>query len=267
MAERDSAKKVTAASGSGGKGPEELLFISEDIPPIPSKVVQKIEKGEYVDLVDLLLKKSGWEEPSISELSQEGIIVVTQSKQLNCQKKAIQDVATWFEAFVTFATIRNRKYPTYASDLLALVVRGARDYKGSGWLSYNFQYRWLAAACGNLGDWGIKDVSPWNETVCNLASWDTPSQPRNSDLPEDLKCVKRKGMPLQMGNSKEPRSAIKDKPWKRSVCFPFSYTSKCTREKCDLLHVCFDCGGQHPQVSCKKSETSHTLNSPLHYGV
>uniref|UniRef100_A0A1X7VFH4 Uncharacterized protein n=1 Tax=Amphimedon queenslandica TaxID=400682 RepID=A0A1X7VFH4_AMPQE len=87
MADRNSVKRATVALGSGEKGPEELSFISEGLPPIPSKVVQKIEKGEYVKFVDILLRKSGWEEPSISEFVQEEIIVVIQSKHLNCQKK------------------------------------------------------------------------------------------------------------------------------------------------------------------------------------
>ena len=152
--------------------------------PNPTKVVQKIEKGEYVDFTDLLPKKPSTEEPTISELAEEGIVVVTQSRHMKGQKKPIQDIATWVEAFLTFATVRNRKYPAHTNDLLAygaLVVRGARDYKGPVWLSYDFQYRRLAAARGNFGDWGKKDVSLWSDTVCKQEAAPQTQHPRSSE--------------------------------------------------------------------------------------
>ena len=32
------------------KGSDELTFICDGFPPIPTKIVKKIEQGEYVDL-------------------------------------------------------------------------------------------------------------------------------------------------------------------------------------------------------------------------
>ena len=250
---------------TGGEAPErppdELTFITDGLPPIPTKVVQKIEKGEYVDFTDLLPKKPSTEEPTISELAEEGIVVVTQSRHMKGQKKPIQDIATWVEAFLTFATVRNRKYPAHTNDLLAygaLVVRGARDYKGPGWLSYDFQYRRLAAARGNFGDWGKKDVSLWSDTVCKQEAAPQTQHPRSSEpLTEDSKGTRRKGTPAQLsGNpSKRQKGPSREKQWKSSVCFPYSYAGKCSREKCDFLHVCYDCGGQHAQIECPKKET------------
>ena len=169
LADKERAKQDTAKMNDMDKGSDELTFICEGFPPIPTKIVKKIEQGEYVDFVDLLPRKPGAEEQSYSELAKEGIIVVTESRHLRTQKKTIQDAATWTEAFLTFATIRNRAYPAHTNDLLAygaMIVRGAKEYRGSGWLSYDFQYHRLAVARGNLGNWGQKDVSLWNDTVC-----------------------------------------------------------------------------------------------------
>ena len=44
-------------------------------------------------------------------------------------------------------------------------MRGSRDYKCPGWLSYDFQYRRLAAACQNHGDWEKRDMALWNDSV------------------------------------------------------------------------------------------------------
>ena len=71
-------------------------------------MVTKIEKIEYVDFTELLPKKPSMDDPSISELADEWIILVM---QVRSQKKPIQDIATWMEAFLTFVTIRNRKHP------------------------------------------------------------------------------------------------------------------------------------------------------------
>ena len=95
--------------------------------------------------------------------------MLTENRHLKGQKKSIKDISSWVEAFLAFAAIRNRKLPEHTNDLLAygtLIARGARDYKGCGWASYDYQFRRLAAAWGNLGNWGQKDVSLWNETVC-----------------------------------------------------------------------------------------------------
>ena len=48
------------------KGADELMFISEGFPPLTSKVVQKIEKGEFVDFGELLPKKPELEESPLS---------------------------------------------------------------------------------------------------------------------------------------------------------------------------------------------------------
>lgn len=71
--------------------------------PTGSKVVKKIEKGEFIGFTDLLPKKLGGEEQSYIELAKEGIIVVTELRHLRSQKKYIQDVSTLAEAFLTYS--------------------------------------------------------------------------------------------------------------------------------------------------------------------
>ena len=255
----DRDKSVSKVGDPTEKSSDELTFISEGLPPILTKVVKKIEKGEYVDFADLLPKKPGIDDQPYSDLAKDGIIVVTESRHLKSQKKVIQDVATWMEAFLTFATIRNRTHPTHTNDLLAygaLIVRGARDYKGSGWLSYDFQYRRLAAARGNCGNWGHRDVSLWNDTVCKPANLETPRYlpPSNDGPPDESRGPKRKSAPQMSISHKKPKNVAREKQWRSSVCFPYSYSGKCTRDKCEFLHVCYDCGGPHNQSSCPKKD-------------
>ena len=81
--------------------------------------------------MDFLLQKPGAKEQSYSELAKEGIIMVTESRHLKVQKKAIQDIATWTETFLTFATVRNQNHLSHTNDLLAyvaMIVHGAKEY-------------------------------------------------------------------------------------------------------------------------------------------
>ena len=143
---------------------------------------------------------------------------------------------------------------------------GCRDYKGSGWLLYDFQYRWLAAARGNCGSWGHRDVSLLNDTVCKPANLETPmySPPSKDGPPKESRRPKRKSAPQVSNSYKKPRNVAREKQWRSSVCFPFSYNGKCTKNKCEFLHVCYDSEGPHHPVSLPKEghiANAHQLNS------
>ena len=114
---------------------------------------------------------------------------------------------------MTFVTIRIRKHPTFTNDLLAygaLIVRGARDYKGPRWLSYDFQYRRLAAARQNHGDWGKKDVALWNDTVCKPQ--DSPSYSAGSEPSQDEGKASKRRAPSQSteGNKSWSGKTVKE---------------------------------------------------------
>ena len=231
------------------------MFISEGFPPLTSKVVQKIEKGKFVDFGELLPKKPELEENPLSQLAENGIIVLTPNKQVKAQRKPIRDIATWAKAFLTFAAVRNRKHPEHNNDLLAygsLIVRGARDYKNSGWLTYDYQFRRLAAARGSMKGWGQKDVALWNDTMLKPTSQDLTHLPAEAGK-EEKKPIKRKeGLSPQPPSSKKPKR--KEKSWKESICYSYSYGGKCAREKCDFLHICYKRGEGHPHVNCPKKD-------------
>ena len=264
---KDQTVKLSTLLATGGdstipKGAdlsaEELTFVTEGLPPISSKVVKKIERGEFVDFAELLPKKPGVEEQSYSELAKEGIIVVTESRHLKSQKKAIHDISSWMEAFLAFTAIRNRKHPAHTNDLLAygvLIAQGARDYKGLGWRSYDYQFRRLAAARGNLGNWGLKDVPLWNETVCKPPSGPDYQKlaPNSEGRPEDRGSKRKTSFSQSINTPKRPKGG-RDKQWRNSVCYQFSYGGKCSKEKCEFLHVCYECGGAHGQSACPKKD-------------
>uniref|UniRef100_A0A1X7VIM1 C3H1-type domain-containing protein n=1 Tax=Amphimedon queenslandica TaxID=400682 RepID=A0A1X7VIM1_AMPQE len=215
----------------------ELVWVGEGFPPVPAKVVSRIEKGDYVDLKDLLQQKPSMDESNLSDLEEQGIVVVTAGKHLRSQIKQMRDLATWIEAFMTYVAIRAKKSPElvgiYWPIAVSLLV-------GQG----TIMFRRLAAARGSVTKWSMKDVSLWNETV---GRQEVPT-PTPSHTQEDKKPLKRKASPPLVSNKKGKAG----KNWKGMVCYPFSYSGLCETENCNFLYVCYGRGEGHPQSKCPK---------------
>ena len=225
-------------ASDSSKDSNSLVFVGEGLPPLPAKLVQSIEKGDFVNLADLLPKNPGQEDSLYTELSDN----ISQVKQLG-KKRVITDVTSWVEAFCTFAAIRGRRHQETIVDLMAygaLIVKGARDYGGSTWLSYDYQFRWLAAAKKLSGGWGKKDVALWNDAIvkpCQEAAAGGKSSAFNIDRGARLD-PKHRSPNTNYESHQAKRAKSKEKPWRGVICYPFSYSG----EKCEYLHVCYKCG-------------------------
>ena len=80
------------------------MLVGEGLPPIPSKVVQAIEKDDFIDLAQLLPKTPNWDD----EVADQVILI---SKVKPMKRETIQDLPTWVEAFCTFGAIQGEKVP------------------------------------------------------------------------------------------------------------------------------------------------------------
>lgn len=205
-----------------------------------------------MDLADLLPKNPSYEE-QFTEVA-ENVVVVSQSKHLK-KKKVIKDIESWVVAFCTFAAVRCKKDPEHTPDLLAYaasIVKGAKDFGGTGWLSYDYRYRRLAAAKNSVSGWGQKDVVLWNEAFLKPGSSSGLWEPDSGDRHPGTR--KRIGE-VQQATFAPKKPKQKEKSWKGSVCYAYSYGGKCSREGCQFLHICYMCGEGHPQISCPKKDS------------
>lgn len=230
---------------------EGLVYICEGIPPLPTRIVASIEKGDFIELSELLPKSPAWEDDSYTEVADK-VILISKTKP---KRKVIQDIETWIEAFCTFAAVRGRKHPKLIPDLMAyaaVIAKSARDYGGQNWMVYDYRFRQLAAAKHLTSGWGQKDMALWNETFL---------KPKQADSASPEATTRH-----QPGGKKRPMEATSappvpkkgrknEKSWRSQVCYAFSYSGKCTKEKCDYLHVCYDCGEGHSQTACPKKSS------------
>ena len=242
---------------------DDLILVGEGLPPISSKIVQSIERGDFIDLAQLLPKTPNWDDEVYTEVADQVILI---SKVKPTKQKSIQDLPTWVEAFCTFAAVKGKKFPKLIPELMAYaatIAKAARDYGGKNWLTYDYRFRQLAATRKTETGWGQKDLSLWNETFIkpkyqgSQGAEDTESP--SARLGYHSAPKKRSGDgSYSLPSSKKPPSAASkkstEKGWRSHICYAFSYSGKCPKERCEYLHLCYECGESHSQVVCSKKK-------------
>ena len=122
------------SSGSGSctaqaPGHSNSVVVGPSSPPVLGRIVDKIWRGEYIDLSTLLPHRLGAPEPTLAEAFHK------HSKD----EKQITTIEQWVVCFSTYMSVMVLRNPARIRDLLAyqaLIVKAAHDYSGTPWLSY-----------------------------------------------------------------------------------------------------------------------------------
>ena len=134
-----------------------MVIVAEGMPPIQTKLIEKMRRWEYVDLSKLL----GDSDPILDEAS-----VVIEGQQLRMevpqrnQRRQIKDILTWLEAYSRFMAVLLSAHDTSkeeAAGLAAhmhLILQLTRDLGSPQSLKYDQNFREWAAA---------KGVKKWDE--------------------------------------------------------------------------------------------------------
>ena len=88
---------------SGLKSSASTTVLAEGIPPIATKLLEKIQRWEYVDLSDLLSEASSKVDDMPTYSTQNQVILVQSVDQIKKKKKQILDIETWLQAFSIYA--------------------------------------------------------------------------------------------------------------------------------------------------------------------
>jgi hypothetical protein len=109
-------------------------------------LVQQIITGKFIDLSNLMAANLIQTEHE-PQLLLDGRVVLTTTHKRN--RRRIEDIVTWFEAFSIYALILTSYFPHCWRDLTAyklLVLRTYRQLSGRVWLNYDRAFREHAAA-------------------------------------------------------------------------------------------------------------------------
>ena len=135
----------TVSENSGRKETEhtaKLTFIGPGLPPIPARLVEKIQSGQFVELAELLPDHIGSlsGNPALDDEDK------TSSKQT---KRQVTTILEWVRCFSLYMAVIALKNPGKLPDLLGyqvLIVEARMEHEGDGWLGYDCRFRQMAAA-------------------------------------------------------------------------------------------------------------------------
>ena len=204
-----------------------MVIVVEGIPPIQSKLVEKMRRWEYVDLLKLL----GGSDPASEEAAMivEGQIVKLGAPQGGHRKQsAINNIFTWLQVFAKFMAVMLSSSMTSkeeAAGLAAhmyLILQLSKDLGGLQWLKYDQEFREWAAAKG-IRRWGELNMPIYGRCL-------SPQHPPPASDGKDTSSQGRKefGEHALNGMKEDAKKGV----------------------ACGFKHICSICGGAHMKPSC-----------------
>ena len=243
------------------------LCIGAGLPPIPPRLVTRIEAGEFIDMAELLPAHLG---PATTEL------LPKSSKR----RHDVSNILEWIKCFSAYIAVISAKQPHRVPDLLGyltMITEAHMQYAGDGWMGYDRRFRQIAATKPHA-PWAQIDTTLWNlafsgkarsvrckfcfsithtSTECELA----PDQGSNSS-----------GTQSQHQASVQPVTPYPVSSRRRRICMLYNYDSTpgCSFPNCKFEHICFLCADDpraiekgHKAVMCPHHSTPSSNGEPL----
>ena len=211
---------------------------------IDSNLHEKIEKGEFIDLEQLLPKKAGsvnnTDSGRLELVSQDGLVYFAPVQD----RGKITGIRTWEQAFRVYAAIYSKAQPSRASEIwqyIHVINIVAASYTWENVAFYDFTFRQLMSE--KLHRSGSKTYTQgWNLAM---------TEPLNKhSAPAKGGCGQVSGTPGGPSGS--------GKSWRDRCCWKFN-RNKCMKgSSCDWDHCCTYCGGwNHSYLNCHKRAKKH----------
>jgi len=126
-------------------------LISGGLPPIPAKLVKRIQDGLFVEMAELLAETLISPEYTVDDQS-------TSSKQ---KPKEVTSITDWVQCFGLFIAIISLKEPHRIPDLIGyqnLIMRSAVQCQEGCWATYDRRFR-LKASAVLISEWSAIDIT------------------------------------------------------------------------------------------------------------
>ena len=117
------------------------------LPLITKKVMEHIQRGEYVDFAELPPAKGKGKLPAHGL---EGQVVVVQAADLVRSRRIIPDLATWMQCYAIYVAVKGGHSPDVVPELMAyqaIIAKASRKFKWPSWVVYDQNFRQEAASC------------------------------------------------------------------------------------------------------------------------
>ena len=105
------------------------LSIGAGLPPVPHKMVARIQRGEFVDMVKLLPDRLGCSYGSTPV-----------DKTSKSKKQSVTNILECIKCFGIYMAVIAKSQPDRIPDLLgyqSLIIEAHLEYAGDGWIGYD----------------------------------------------------------------------------------------------------------------------------------
>jgi len=141
-------KAVPPRSSKQKAGSQPAFLLGDGLAPVPSKLVEKIQHREFIDMANLLHDNLEVQRRSVDQET-------TQSTRN--KKREIPDLLSWVSCFSAYTAVL--EHPKMSKQLWAyqtVIVREARRCGGNGWSAYDTYFRQQVAG---PADWSCLNTS------------------------------------------------------------------------------------------------------------
>ena len=259
---------ATTPTPPGGSAAEESVstpfILGEGLPTVPAKLVRKIEKGEFLDMAELL--RDNMEADRCHDGRE---LPPGESRRT---RREVPDLLSWAQCFSTYAGVVTRQNPGRSREIFAYlttVVRTARRCGGGGWREYDAMFRQLAANSSDLVDWSRVNTSIYavsmlaqsgrgrvcphclepdhGAEVCTIA-------PRQAE-PLAARPLTQAAAMVAPTRSQGPPSRRRSE----QLCYAWN-EGRCSFPYCRYRHVC---EGDHRSLQCRSPPKSSSVSGLL----
>ena len=243
------------------KETEKPFIVSEALPVVPIKLVKRIQKGEFVDMAELL--KDNMEMERRRSLVERGAMSAFQPR---LSRREIPNVLSWIHCFSLYAAVLCTKYPEKFRELLAYqaLIVGEAQRGGRGWIMYDIAFRQQITSIEET-DFAKINQSLYSTTCmaygaqyrvchqCNLAD----------HSPEECAMHPGNTLPILSLRDAPPRRPQEERgrAWepvrkrrRQGVCYAHNSPGGCSRPACEYDHRCSQCKGEHTRMACTKGD-------------
>ena len=248
-------------SRSDSKKKAEPFALAESLPIIPATLVDKIVKGQYIDLCDLLqdnilLAKKA---PSGDRSDGDSGSGHTRRHKKREFSKDEAGLLSWTQCFAVYTAIVCSQNPERINDLLAYMVtmiNEGRRFKFQGWLTYDEMFR-QSVVKSKSTSWAQLNGTLYATTFLSQQKGESITcQKCASPDHYTYQCALYERSYSQRAGSpgarrKRPRSRSPDKGPSPGICYAWN-DGKCNRgSSCKWKHnVCLKCGEEHKAIHC-----------------
>ena len=269
-AELDHLRKIGTNEGSKSRQEEDEppkaegpLAIAAGLPPVPQRLVARIQAGEFIDMAELLPDRLGVSAgPSLDGDKEE-------RQGQKPKQRQVTNILEWVQCFGIYMSVLTKKAPDRIQDLLGyqgLILEARMEYAGDGWLGYDRRFRQRAAANPDAV-WARIDPTLWNiafagqgrASRCRFCfslshhsedcDW-APSPTKNP--PQEASSGKPFSAPSRFRGASSTGSP---------VCYEWNFSPDpvCPHPGCKYRHICIYCSNdarvadkEHKAVHCSR---------------